>query len=149
MNVLTKFIVVEGKRINVSYINPYHFDGVSRPTLRIFIPFEEATFAQCHSIMNNCTEIEEWGVVKEDDGTEVERLLTIHKNYNKDFVLTLNDSEQYPNHWMLDLTRMTEAEILAYNNREMNHVNEMALLDVYEAIMPLPEDDAANEETVS
>lgn len=135
MEVLSRFIKLEGKRIDVTEIHSYHPDIASRARLRIYIPFNNATFDQCDALMNNCAEIEEWGVVRNDDETEVEQLITVHKNYTKSGSLELNTDEMYPNHWMIDLVRKSESEIIAIKNEEMNQVNELALLDVYESML--------------
>ena len=135
MEVLSRFIKLEGKRIDVTEIHSYHPDAASRARLRIYIPFNNATFDQCDALMNIYAEIEEWGVVRNDDGTEVEQLITVHKNYTKSGSLELNTDEMYPNHWMIDLVRRSETEIIAIKNEEMNQVNELALLDVYESML--------------
>lgn len=134
MNILSRFIIVNGMRINISNIYPYHSDGISRPTLRIYIPFDNATFDQCYEIMNNSTEIEEWAIVEENE-VEVEKHITTHTNYTNSSSLEYNTDQQYPNNWMIDIMRKSAAELQADFNMELIQANELALLDVYEAVL--------------
>ena len=140
MNIISRFIIANGVRFSVSELYPYHSDGISRPTLRIYIPFETATFDDIYNnIMNNATEIEEWAIVEEND-TQVEKHLTTHTNYTNSSSAEYNKDDMYPNHWVIDIVRKTQAELQSDANSAMIEANELALLDVFEAVIPSDEE---------
>ena len=132
MNIISRFIIANGVRFSVSELYPYHSDGISRPTLRIYIPFETATFDDIYNnIMNNATEIEEWAIVEENDA-QVEKHLTTHTNYTNSSSAEYNKDDMYPNHWVIDIVRKTHSAMI--------EANELALLDVFEAVIPSEEE---------